>query len=158
MADPHTQLNAEGPCFDLFFPNAQNTEYVLVARLFDPHFDDMFWYSYRIEPISPEAETLLRDQHFWHADKFIIQLPASPAPPITDKSWTFPGRTIDYCMGNTDRLSFRSLAPFRRPTMPQRIAMWLIGIPILFILGIGLPIGYLIKWLFPSTSKKDDEP
>ncbi len=42
-----------------------------VARLVDPQWEDMFWYSYRLEPLTEESKerTMLYFAEFWHSGK-----------------------------------------------------------------------------------------
>ncbi len=182
MPESDTQVDDTGPWFDLFFPDADSTEYVQVGRLLDPRFEDMFWHSYRIEAVSSEAEVLLRHEQVWQADNFIVQLPDCSPPRITSKTRTYPGLrgTREYCAGRTDRMSFRSLAPFRRKearttprllmslvAVPVRLASLAPEIPLTLVVVAGLwfyaqmpiaicsmtalPVWALFNWLFESS-------
>lgn len=99
--------------FELFVFDESISAYVLVARLRDPMYHDMFWYRYRVEAVSENVEHLLRDKKTWDECKFIVQLPGHDLPGPDDKeTWTFSGGCLQYCCGETDEMSFRSLTPF----------------------------------------------
>ncbi|MEN9360560.1 MAG: hypothetical protein RL095_2095 [Verrucomicrobiota bacterium] len=76
-----------------------------LATLFEPAAEDMFWYSYRVEPVDGAASTLLRDPLIWQEIKFSIQDLKG------QRQETFSGGYDDFCHGRTSRLSFRSLYP-----------------------------------------------
>jgi hypothetical protein len=42
-----------------------------IARLTDPMYEDMFWITYRLEPLTVDAEdrALLHSAEFWHSEK-----------------------------------------------------------------------------------------
>lgn len=77
-----------------------------VAVLRDPKREEMFWCSYRVEPVSEEAEKILRDETTWNEGKFTVRAKDGRTLP------TFAGGGfVTFCKKETDRLSFRSLWP-----------------------------------------------
>ena len=80
---------------------------VKVALLYEPKFEEMFWCSYRIEPVSKKADEILRDERIWENVKFTIKAADGSFP----NSNTFGGGSKDFCDGKTNRMLFRSLWP-----------------------------------------------
>ena len=78
-----------------------------LATLYDPKREEMFWCSYRIEPTSEEADTVLRSDEIWNEVKFTIKDPDGSFPNPN----TFSGGHEAFVRKETDRLSFRSLWP-----------------------------------------------
>lgn len=107
------QSDPNAPMFDLFVGND------LVAHLYDPRREEMFWWSYSIAPVSEEADLILHDEATWKEVRFTIRdrgraLARGPdAPTFNGGDYeTFAGGDfVVYCRRETDRLSFRSLGP-----------------------------------------------
>lgn len=94
--DPHA------PVFELFVENAK------VAHLHDPKREEMFWCSYRVEPLSEEADRILHDEVTWNEVRFTVKAGDGRIPNAN----TFTGGDCAlYCRRETDRLWFRSLWP-----------------------------------------------
>lgn len=86
-----------------------------VALMFDPRFEDMFWCSYRIEPVDQAGDLVIHDPQTWQLVAFAVK----DMDGRETKPKTFSGGYQDFCNRHTDRLTFRSLWP-RRP-----ISLWL---------------------------------
>jgi len=92
----------EPPIFELFVGNDK------VAYLHEPKREEMFWCSYRIEPISDEADGILHEEAIWNDVRFTVRTKDGRIP----NAHTFTGGDlVAYCKRETDRLSFRSLWP-----------------------------------------------
>jgi len=78
-----------------------------IAFLYDPRFSDMYWCSYRVDPISDQANEVLRDECIWENVKFTIKAMDGTFP----NQNTFGGSSKDFCDRKTNRMSFRSLGP-----------------------------------------------
>ena len=77
-----------------------------VALLHDPIKLEMFWWSYRVEPTSEEADRIIHDETMWNEVKFTVRAKDGRKLP------TFTGGDfVTFCKRETDRLSFRSLWP-----------------------------------------------
>jgi hypothetical protein len=100
-ANPQPPQNA-APVFELFVGEDK------VACLHDPKREEMFWCSYRIEPVSEAADRILHDEATWNEVKFTVKARDGRIP----NAHTFTGGDfVTYCKRETDRLSFRSLWP-----------------------------------------------
>ncbi len=46
-----------------------------LARLVDPQFEDMFWITYRLEPLTEDStdRALLNSAEFWHSGKVVYR-------------------------------------------------------------------------------------
>ncbi len=79
-----------------------------VATLHEPQRVEMFWCSYRVEPISTEADELLHNEAIWAEVKFTVKAAGGSTP----NPHTFTGGDyVNFCRRETNRLSFRSLWP-----------------------------------------------
>ncbi|QDV86840.1 hypothetical protein TBK1r_58650 [Stieleria magnilauensis] len=87
-----------------------------VATMFDPQFEDMFWCSYRLEPIDEFGDRVIHDVTIWEHVAFVVKDMQGNLP----NSNTFSGGFADFCDRKTDRLSFRSLWP-PRPSLTSRV-------------------------------------
>jgi hypothetical protein len=100
-SDPNT------PIFEHFLEQKK------VASLYEPWFDDMFWCSYRVEPVSKAADKLLHDEATWDELMFTVKTPDGSEPDLP----AIPSlNAIEFCRRETDRLVFRSLWP---PSPPK---------------------------------------
>jgi len=94
--DPRT------PCFELYVGNE------MVALLHEPKREEMFWCSYRIEPMSEAGDRILHDEATWNEVRFAVRARDGRVP----NAHTFTGGDfVAYCRRETDRLTFRSLWP-----------------------------------------------
>ena len=91
-----------------------------VAMLCAPRWEDMFWCSYQIRPIDQEADRVLRDRKIWETVNFTIKDSRGGFP----NRHTFSGGYTEFCDGNTDRLTFRSLWP-PQPGRKNGVLNWL---------------------------------
>lgn len=82
-----------------------------VAIMFEPEFDDMFWCSYRLEPVDQFGDSVIHDENTWEKVAFSVRDKKGREP----NPLTFSGGFTDFCSRTTDRLSFRSLWPPRPP-------------------------------------------
>jgi len=90
------------PVFELFVGDAK------VAHLHDPKREEMFWCSYRVAPVSEEADRILHDEATWTEVRFAVRARDGRVP----NAHNFTGANFAlYCRRETDRLSFRSLWP-----------------------------------------------
>jgi hypothetical protein len=105
------------PIYDLFVGE------VHVATLFDPHFEEMFWCSYRVEPTDLESDAVIHDENTWQNVDFVIKDKAGRQP----NPHTFSGGFQDFCARKSKRLSFRSLFPPEKPrtSRVQAVTRWL---------------------------------
>jgi hypothetical protein len=90
-----------------------------VATLFEPAFEDMFWYSYRVKTVNESAASILRDPLIWQEVRFTVQ---DLKGRVQD---TFAGSSSAkaFCQGENGRVTFRSLYP---PLTPfQALLSWL---------------------------------
>lgn len=86
-----------------------------VAVLFDPRLEDMFWCSYRLEPVDDQGDLIIHDDRTWETVGFVVKDQDGRMP----NPLTFSGGFRDFCDRKTDRLSFRSLWP-PRPSLVSR--------------------------------------
>jgi hypothetical protein len=92
----------DSPTFELFVGNDK------MAHLYEPKRVEMFWCSYRIEPVSDVADRILHDEAIWNEVRFTVRARDGRIP----NAHTFTGGDfVAYCKRETDRLSFRSLWP-----------------------------------------------
>ncbi len=96
-------IDANEPIFQIY-SNDQH-----VATMFDPRFEDMFWCSYRIEPVDVNGDVVIHDAKTWEPVAFEVKDMKGDVP----NSNTFSGGFADFCDRKTDRLTFRSLWPPR---------------------------------------------
>jgi hypothetical protein len=90
------------PVFELFVGDTK------VAHMHDPKREEMFWCSYRLAPVSEDADRILHDEATWNEVRFIVRARDGRVP----NAHTFTGGDfVLYCRRETDRLSFRSLWP-----------------------------------------------
>lgn len=82
-----------------------------VATMFDPRFEDMFWCSYRLEPVDGSGDVIIHDGKTWEKVAFVVKDMDGNVPNPN----TFSGGFHDFCDRKTDRLSFRSLWPPQPP-------------------------------------------
>lgn len=82
-----------------------------VAIMFDPKLEDMFWCSYRLEPVDKHGDSVIHDEATWENVAFSVKDKNGREP----NPLTFSGGFADFCCRTTDRLSFRSLWPPRPP-------------------------------------------
>ena len=120
MSEPgKDESNPETPDFEMLVDGER------VALLYDYQWDDMFWASYRVAPVSDAADKLLRDEKVWYEAEFTVRDMDGKEPnPHTFSSGDIGG----YCDCTTDRISFRSLFPARvcRSSF-QRFVDWVLG-------------------------------
>ncbi|HBE69670.1 MAG TPA: hypothetical protein DDW52_16110 [Planctomycetaceae bacterium] len=121
LATPPPSADAE-PVFFVWLDGKQ------VAFLCDPVWQDMYWWDYRVQPTSPEFEAIIHDPKVWNRVAFQVR-DADGNCPNPD---TFSGNCEEYCAGNTDRLSFRSLPPPTRRSNWYR-NFWIVSCIILFV-------------------------
>jgi hypothetical protein len=94
--------NAAVPTFELFAGDEK------LAQMHDPKWEEMFWCSYRISPVSEAADRVLREEAIWSEVRFTVRTKDGVVP----NPHTFPGGDFAaYCKRETDRVSFRSLWP-----------------------------------------------
>ena len=92
----------DAPVFELFVGETK------VAHLHDPKCEEMFWCSYRLAPVSEDADRILHDEATWSEVRFTVRSRDGRVP----NAHTFTGGDfVMYCRRETDRLSFRSLWP-----------------------------------------------
>jgi hypothetical protein len=73
---------------------------------YEPKREEMFWCSYRVEPISETADRVLHGEVIWNEVKFTVK--AKDGRILN----TFTGGDfVSYCQRKTETLSFRSLWP-----------------------------------------------
>ena len=82
-----------------------------VAIVFDPRFEDMFWCSYRLEPVDEHGDSVIHDEKTWEKVAFSAKDKDGREP----NPLTFSGGFSGFCSRETDRLSFRSLWPPQPP-------------------------------------------
>lgn len=87
-----------------------------VATMFDPRVEEMFWCSYRIEPVDANGDLVIHDSKTWEHVAFEIRDMRGDTP----NPKTFSGGFEDFCDRKTDRLAFRSLWP-PIPSLASRI-------------------------------------
>ena len=86
-----------------------------VATMCDPHVEDMFWCSYRLDPADESADIIIHDGKTWETVAFVVKdMDGNVTNPRT-----FSGGFYDFCDHKTDRLSFRSLWPTKHPRMSR---------------------------------------
>ena len=96
-----------------FKPVIHNPAYYLyvdgnhVASLSEPEQEDMFWFSYLLTPTSESANSILRNAKTWERVSFTIKDLDGNIP----NPDTFSGGYDSFCLGETNRLTFRSLVP-----------------------------------------------
>jgi hypothetical protein len=90
------------PLFELFVGEKK------VAELYDPKGYEMFWCSYRIQPISKEADDILRNEAVWSEVGFTVKTKDGRIP---NRHIFTGGNYASFCKRETDRLSFRSFWP-----------------------------------------------
>ena len=78
-----------------------------VAELSDPQWLDMFWWEYCVTPVSESGASAIRDHLVWENVNFTIVDRSNCEP----NPKTFSGGYEEFCNGDTNRLSFRSLPP-----------------------------------------------
>lgn len=94
--------DSNAPVFELFVGDDR------VAYMHEPKREEMFWCSYRIEPVSEAADVILHEVATWNEVRFSIRARDGRIP----NAHTFTGGDfVAYCRRETDRLSFRSLWP-----------------------------------------------
>jgi hypothetical protein len=92
-----------------------------VALLTDPRFEDMFWESYRIEPLvedEQERQRLLSDAELWLRCEFVYRSRrfGAVAPFAFPAGSPFP---------EAGRVTMRGLyLPCEEPTLPERMVLW----------------------------------
>jgi hypothetical protein len=90
------------PVFELFVEDAK------AALLYDPKWEEMFWCSYRVAPVSEDADRILHQEATWTEVRFTVRAKDGRIP----NAQTFTGGDFaQYCRRETERLSFRSLWP-----------------------------------------------
>jgi hypothetical protein len=92
---------ANDPLFELFVGDEK------MARLYEPKREEMFWCSYRVEPVSEEADRVLRDESIWDDVKFRVKAKDGRI----QRTFTGRGDFVAFCKRETDRMCFRSLWP-----------------------------------------------
>lgn len=96
------EVESSDPVFELYVGNDK------VGLLYEPKRVEMFWCSYRIEPVSEAADRILHDEATWSEVRFTVRTKDGRIP----NAHTFTGGDFAaYCRRETDRLSFRSLWP-----------------------------------------------
>ena len=99
---PEPPLDPNAPVFELFVGDEK------MAILYEPKREEMFWCSYRVEPISETADRILHDEATWTEVRFKVSAKDGGIP----NPHTFTGGDfVTYCQRETDRLTFRSLWP-----------------------------------------------
>ena len=96
----------------------------LVAKMFDPRSEDMFWCSYRVEAVDEYGDQVIHDGETWERVAFAVRDMHSGLPHPS----TFSGGHADFCDRKTDRLLFRSLWPPR----PKRVSRFFSACAALF--------------------------
>lgn len=98
----YTHFYSGRPLFELFVDGKK------VADLYDPKGHEMFWCSYRIQPISKKADDILRNEAVWSEIGFTVKAKDGRIPnPNTFAGYNY----VSFCKKETDGLSFRSLSP-----------------------------------------------
>lgn len=96
------KTDPDTPIFELFVGDTK------VAHLCDAGSAVMFWCSYRVVPVSEEADRVLHDAATWIELRFTVRtLDGRILNPHTFTGGDF----VLYCRRESDRLSFRSLFP-----------------------------------------------
>jgi hypothetical protein len=109
------------PFFEIWIDGAK------MADLIEPAWDDMFWFSYKLIPVSQACDQRLRDYDIWNECKFEIREPATgqiAGVPLAG-GYSFK----EYCKYKTDRMTFRMLyPPLDRSNLSrwQRFRRWLL--------------------------------
>ena len=80
---------------------------VHVATLFDPKEGEMFWCTYRLEPVDEQGDAVIHDEKTWKLVNFTVKDSQGVIPAPN----TFTGSYGEFCGRQSDRLSFRSLWP-----------------------------------------------
>jgi hypothetical protein len=96
-----TKPIADAPVFELFVGDEK------LAHLHEPKWEEMFWCSYRIVPLSDAADRILHDETTWKEVRFTVRAKDGTPNPHTFTGGNF----VIFCKRDTDRLSFRSLWP-----------------------------------------------
>ncbi|QDV13533.1 hypothetical protein CA51_34230 [Rosistilla oblonga] len=78
-----------------------------VATLADPRVEEMFWCSFRIEPVDQWGDAIVHDPKTWETVGLVIK---DHDGNVTNPH-VFSGGFDDFCDRKTDRLAFRSLFP-----------------------------------------------
>jgi hypothetical protein len=108
------QIDPEEPMYELLVNGRK------VATLCAPRWEDMFWCSYQVNPTDADAECVIRDTKTWETVNFEVRDSRGGIP----NQLTFSGGYTEFCNGNTDRLTFRSLWP-PQPTRVNVTLNWL---------------------------------
>ena len=93
---------------------------VLVATLFEPRIDDMFWCSYRVEPTNEYGDLAIHDETTWERVNFTVTDMCGAVP----SRKTFSGGYHGFCDRKSNRLSFRSLWPPGESRLDS-VVLWL---------------------------------
>lgn len=98
---PETEPEIYSPIYHLYVDD------IHIASLSEPEQEDMFWHSYLLTPTSESAGLILRNKKTWEQVNFTVKDLDGDIP----NSNTFSGGYDSFCLGKTNRLTFRSLAP-----------------------------------------------
>ena len=92
---------------------------VPVAVLVDPRYEDMFWHSYRVEPIEGTAlPDVVFEAGFWHAGTLVFRSRAT-GEAVRD---AFAGGETP--TREQPRVIMRGLYSGLQPTMVERVILW----------------------------------
>ena len=90
-----------------------------IAALTDPRFEDMFWYSYAVEPLGDAERKQIFAPHFWDQPDLIYRYR------VTDEVVpnAFPAGAAP--TEQNPRVWMRALHTAQRPTIVERVLMWI---------------------------------
>ncbi len=140
-----SEWSREGHCYDLYVLDEQRTEYTKAARLCDGRYTEDGWYYYRIEAISEETESLIRDPKMWFEWRFdVASVGCEPLPPdkLEGRFW-MPGGHKQFCKGERDGVPFKYLRP---PGGTTQSNTWSCLLVVLLCLTLPLFAVFCVWW------------